>query len=97
MTSIRPFVATLISAPNRSPVPGAISTGGDQCPRSLAAADVKKILPNPFTRAANTTSTRLRGASNAGAGYEPGPRNGGPAGPTGIFKQNEGKMQTRVG
>src|SRR2546427_6577015 len=43
---------------------------------------------------ANTTSTRLRVASNAGAGYEPGPRNGVPEGPTGILKQNEGKMQT---
>src|SRR5205807_4088418 len=35
----RPFVATLISAPNRSPVPGAISTGGGPCPRSPAPAD----------------------------------------------------------
>src|SRR2546429_1688322 len=94
MTSIRPFVATLISAPNRSPVPGAISTGGDQCPRALAAADVKKILPNPFTRAANTTSTRVRVASNAGAGYEPGPRKGVPPGATGGFEENERKKQT---
>src|SRR4051794_12094920 len=47
MTSSRPPGAAEISAPKRSPGPGAITTGTDQCVGSDAAAHVKYTSARP--------------------------------------------------
>src|SRR6266699_7248248 len=94
MTSTRPPDATATSAPNRSPLAAAITRGADHWVASvtpLADADVKKTCAKPSGAiSAYTTSSRLRVASNAAAGYEPGPRNGFPE----MLKQNDGNKHT---
>src|SRR6266702_4700805 len=79
MTSSRPPDAADSSAPKRSPVPGAITLGVDHAAALVArsaVAEVKNAFARPSTSISEyTTAMRLRVASNAGAGYELGPRN----------------------
>ena len=76
---------------NRSPaLVGAMAVGVVQCARSFPAADVTNACARPFTMSVYATTSRLRTASNAGAGYEPGPRNGDPL----MLKQPGGNRHT---
>src|SRR5207247_11094143 len=96
MTSSRPPDAADSSAPKRSPVPGAITLGVDHAAALVArsaVAEVKNTFARPSTSISEyTTAMRLRVASNAGAGYERGPRNA----PTEMLKQYGGERTTSV-
>src|ERR671930_2294780 len=68
----------------------AIAFGAVHFVRSPADADVTYIWPNEPTMSAYATTSRLRTASNAGAGYVPPARNAPPE----MLKQNDGNTHT---
>src|SRR5437763_125309 len=91
MMSMRPLAGSmLISTLMRSPLAGATTLGADHFVKSLVLADVRKICARPFTMSVYATYKRLRVGSNAGAGYEPGPRNCPPL----MLKQYGGNRHT---
>src|SRR5262245_8804923 len=69
---------------------GAIACGVVQLLRSLADADVTYIWPKRPAMSAYATTSRLRTASNAGAGYVPPARNAPPE----MLKHPGGKTHT---
>src|SRR5690242_14934885 len=77
MTSIRPLTGSmLISTLMRSPALGATIMGVLHWSRCAALAQVSSTCARPFTISLYATYSRFRTGSNAGAGYDPGPRNG---------------------
>src|SRR5438105_1203546 len=91
---MRPLVrSTLISTFSRSPLlPGAIGTVFHAVASVMwpSGANARKSCARPPTISAKATYSRLLTGSNAGTGYDPGPRNGMP----GTLKQYGGNRQT---
>src|SRR3954451_10367836 len=90
--SMRPVVGSmLISTLMRSPAAGATTAGVVHVVRLATSADVSRICALPSTMSVYATYRWWLVGSNAGTGYDPGPRN---CPPPEMLKQDGGYRHT---